>query len=80
MSCSVYLLADDARPGWAKVGLADDVERRLQQHRTAAPSARIVASWCCPDRADARLMERQALEILGSERRIAARCDDQRSL
>lgn len=64
---AVYLLVDpDKRPGWLKVGIADRPENRLRGHRTACPGAGYAAVWVCPDRADARLLERQVLD-LGAE-------------
>lgn len=30
-----------------KLGFADDVNQRLSQHRTSAPTARVIATWPC---------------------------------
>jgi hypothetical protein len=40
-------LVPEALPNRVKVGLADNVETRLSQHQTAAPTAKIVRSWPC---------------------------------
>jgi len=40
-------LVPEALPNRVKVGFADNVEQRLAQHRTAAPTARLVKAWPC---------------------------------
>lgn len=40
-------LVPEALPNRVKVGFTDDVDRRLSEHRTAAPTAKIVRSWPC---------------------------------
>lgn len=43
-----YLIKlDQGLPKRFKVGFANDLDARLRQHRTAAPLAKIVASWPC---------------------------------
>jgi hypothetical protein len=46
---SFYLiqLVPELDPRRAKFGSAQDVQDRLNQHRTAAPTARVVKSWPC---------------------------------
>jgi len=43
----VIQLVPEALPNRVKIGYADDVERRLAEHRTAAPTARLLKSWPC---------------------------------
>lgn len=64
---------DDRR---VKMGFADDLGSRLAQHRTAAPTAQVVASWPCK-----RLWENTAMDCLsGSNCRLILNevfeCDD----
>ena len=40
-------LVPEALPNRVKIGFADNVEQRLAQHRTAAPTARLVRAWPC---------------------------------
>lgn len=40
-------LVPEALPNRIKVGFADNVERRLTEHRTAAPTARLLKAWPC---------------------------------
>ncbi len=43
----VIQLVPEALPNRVKIGFADDVERRLAQHRTAAPTAQLLKQWRC---------------------------------
>ena len=45
----VYLiqLIPEALPNRIKIGFADNVERRLNEHRTAAPTAKLLKAWPC---------------------------------
>lgn len=43
----VIQLIPEAMPNRVKIGYADNVERRLNEHRTAAPTARLLKSWPC---------------------------------
>jgi hypothetical protein len=40
-------LVPEALPNRVKIGFADNVEQRLAQHRTAAPTARLLRAWPC---------------------------------
>ena len=40
-------LVPEALPNRVKVGFADNVERRLDQHRTSAPTAKLLKAWPC---------------------------------
>jgi hypothetical protein len=40
-------LVPEALPNRVKLGFADSVDRRLGEHRTAAPTARLLKSWPC---------------------------------
>ncbi len=46
---SFYLiqLVPEALPNRVKIGYVDNVEQRLSEHRTAAPTARLLKSWPC---------------------------------
>jgi len=43
----VIQLVPEALPNRVKIGFADNVEKRLIEHRTAAPTAKILKSWPC---------------------------------
>ncbi|MDD5058280.1 MAG: hypothetical protein PHQ60_10430 [Sideroxydans sp.] len=40
-------LVPEALPNRIKIGFADNVERRLTEHRTAAPTAKLLKAWPC---------------------------------
>lgn len=40
-------LVPEALPNRIKVGYTDDLDQRLRDHQTAAPTARVIASWPC---------------------------------
>jgi hypothetical protein len=40
-------LVPEALPNRVKIGFSDDPEQRLNQHRTAAPTARLLKTWPC---------------------------------
>lgn len=40
-------LVPEALPNRVKIGFADDVEKRLVEHRTAAPTAKLLKVWLC---------------------------------
>ncbi len=40
-------LVPEALPNRIKIGFADDVEKRLGEHRTAAPTAKLLKAWPC---------------------------------
>ena len=40
-------LVPEAIPNRVKIGIADSVEKRLAEHRTAAPTAKLLKSWPC---------------------------------
>jgi hypothetical protein len=43
----VIQLIPELRPDRLKVGYTDSLEKRLAEHQTAAPTARVLASWPC---------------------------------
>jgi hypothetical protein len=43
----IIQLVPEALPNRVKIGFADNVERRLAEHHTAAPTARLVKAWPC---------------------------------
>jgi len=40
-------LVPEALPNRIKVGFADNAEKRLAEHRTAAPTAKLLKTWPC---------------------------------
>ncbi len=40
-------LVPEALPNRVKIGFADNVEKRLEEHRTAAPTAKLLKAWPC---------------------------------
>jgi len=54
-------LVPDLDPNRVKLGFADNVETRLAQHRTSAPTARLLKSWPCR-----RSWERMAMDALAA--------------
>ena len=43
----IIQLVPEAIPNRVKIGFADNVERRLADHRTAAPTAKLLKAWPC---------------------------------
>lgn len=43
----IIQLVPEALPNRVKIGFADVVEKRLGEHRTAAPTAKLLKSWPC---------------------------------
>lgn len=43
----VIQLVPEALPNRVKIGFADNVEKRLAEHRTAAPTAKLLKAWPC---------------------------------
>ena len=43
----IIQLIPEALPNRVKVGYADNVDQRLNEHHTAAPTARLLKSWPC---------------------------------
>jgi hypothetical protein len=43
----IIQLVPEVLPNRVKIGFADDVERRLAEHQTAAPTAKLFKSWPC---------------------------------
>ncbi|HHT9126847.1 MAG TPA: hypothetical protein ACFYD6_13680 [Candidatus Brocadiia bacterium] len=43
----IIQLVPEALPTRVKIGYADDVDQRLNEHRTAAPTARLLKAWPC---------------------------------
>lgn len=55
----IIQLVPDLDPNRLKLGFADNVEARLAQHRTSAPTAKLLKSWPCK-----RSWERTAIDAL----------------
>lgn len=55
----VIQLVPDLDPKRLKLGFAEGLEQRLSQHRTAAPTARVLRAWPCK-----RVWERTAMDAL----------------
>lgn len=43
----VIQLVPEALPNRVKIGYTDNLDKRLAEHQTAAPTARLLASWPC---------------------------------
>lgn len=43
----VIQLVPEALPNRVKIGFADNVDKRLAEHRTAAPTAKLLKAWPC---------------------------------
>lgn len=43
----VIQLVPEALPNRIKIGYTDNLDKRLTEHQTAAPTARVLASWPC---------------------------------
>lgn len=43
----VIQLVPEALPNRVKIGYTDNLDNRLAEHQTAAPTARLLASWAC---------------------------------
>jgi hypothetical protein len=43
----VIQLVPEALPNRVKIGYTDNMEKRLAEHQTAAPTACLLASWAC---------------------------------
>jgi hypothetical protein len=43
----IIQLVPEAIPNRIKIGYTDDLEQRLSDHQTAAPTARVIANWPC---------------------------------
>jgi len=54
-------IVPDLDPNRVKLGFADNVETRLAQHRTSAPTARLLKSWPCK-----RTWERTVMDALAA--------------
>jgi hypothetical protein len=46
-SSYVIQLVPEALPNRVKIGYADSVDQRLNEHRTAAPTAKLLKAWPC---------------------------------
>jgi hypothetical protein len=55
----VIQLVPDLDPKRLKLGFAESIEQRLSQHRTAAPTARVLRAWPCKS-----LWEQTAIDAL----------------
>jgi hypothetical protein len=50
-------LVPEALPNRVKIGFADNVEKRLAEHRTAAPTAKLLKAWPCKRSRDYAAMD-----------------------
>ena len=53
----VIQLVPEALPNRVKIGFADDVEKRLTEHQTTAPTAKLLKSWPCKRSWDYAVMD-----------------------
>ncbi|MBV8114646.1 MAG: GIY-YIG nuclease family protein [Silvibacterium sp.] len=53
----IIQLVPEALPNRVKIGFADDVDRRLNEHRTAAPTAILLKTWPCKRSWDYAVMD-----------------------
>jgi hypothetical protein len=53
----IIQLVPEALPNRVKIGFADNVERRLTEHRTAAPTAKLLKQWPCKRSWDYAVMD-----------------------
>ena len=58
----IIQLVPEALPNRVKIGYADNVEQRLSQHRTAAPTAKLLKTWPCKRSWDYAAMDSIARE------------------
>ena len=78
MAHYVYILKDDTRLNWSKVGISKDCEKRVKSMRTAAPSLELCASYSVPDETIARRIERcthDSLSYFYTKQREWFKCD-----
>lgn len=72
----IVRLIPDLDPLRVKLGFASDVKARLQAHRTAAPTARLVKSWSCRrtwEQAAIDSITRMGCKLISNE---VFQCDD----
>lgn len=72
----IIQLIPEFNPLRVKLGFASNVQNRLQAHRTAAPTARLVKAWQCKrvwERAATDSITRKGCELIASE---VFECDD----
>ncbi len=63
-------LIPEALPNRVKIGFADNVDTRLAEHRTAAPTAKLVKSWPCKRSWDHAAMDsitREGCKLVSNE-------------
>ncbi len=53
----IIQLVPEALPNRVKIGFADNVEQRLTQHKTAAPTAKLLKAWPCKRSWDYAVMD-----------------------
>jgi len=58
----VIQLVPEALPNRVKIGYTDNLEKRLAEHQTSAPTARVLASWPCKRSWDYAAMDSIARE------------------
>lgn len=58
----VIQLVPEALPNRVKIGFADNVDKRLAEHRTAAPTAKLLKAWPCKRSWDYAAMDSVARE------------------
>lgn len=66
----VIQLVPEALPDRVKIGYTDDLEKRLNEHRTSAPTAQLIGSWSCKrswDQAAMDSISRQDCKLVMNE-------------
>jgi len=58
----IIQLIPEALPNRVKIGYTDDLNKRLNEHRTAAPTAKVIGSWPCKRSWDQAAMDSIARE------------------
>lgn len=53
----IIQLVPEALPNRVKIGYTDNMEQRLSEHRTAAPTAKLLKSWPCKRAWDQAVMD-----------------------
>lgn len=53
----IIQLVPEALPNRVKIGFADNIDQRLNEHRTAAPTAKLLKAWPCKRSWDYAVMD-----------------------
>ena len=65
----LYIIENDSMPGWIKVGITDNLKKRLSTYKTGDPlrSYKVVYSICHPKYKEAELLVKSALKPFATE-------------